>query len=132
MVCDHLRVDAAVGGEDAAEVRPERLTGCAGHAASGFGDDQRSGRDIPRLKLLLPEPVEPSGGDVTEVEGRASEPADRSGPGNELTEQREQLFGLLVDAVMKAGDQKRVDEASLRWRLEAACRSATPRGLVAP
>ena len=48
--------------------RNSRAAGEVADAAAGFGDEQRAGRDVPRLEAHLPEAVEASRGDVGEVE----------------------------------------------------------------
>ena len=84
---DHGVVDVTVGGDDVASARTERTARQIGHAAAGLLDDQRAGRDVPGMKRLLPEPVEPARGDVAEIDGRRAETPDRARHFEELAEQ---------------------------------------------
>ena len=75
--------------------RVERRPVHPGHAPAGLLDDQRAGRHVPRLQVLLPERFEASGGDVTEVERRRAQPAHRARPSEEAAEERHQIPALL-------------------------------------
>ena len=72
----------------------------------GLLHDQRAGRDIPRLKFLLPEPIESPCGDVAEIDRRTSKPANGARARDEFSEEPEQLFRILVDAVVETGDEQ--------------------------
>ena len=69
----------------------ERRAVHAGDAAARFLDDQRAGRDVPRLQVLLPEAVEAAGGDVTEVERRRAEAPHRARAAEERAEQLHEI-----------------------------------------
>ena len=74
----HFLVDVAVGGQHAASAGTVCGTVQAADAPTGLLDQQRSSRDIPRMELLLPEALEPAGGDVAEIERRGTQPAPLS------------------------------------------------------
>src|SRR5688572_9188401 len=110
---DHLQhqvVNQSVAREHASGARSEGLTRNRGDAPTGFLDNEAPGRHVPRLNLRLPIAIEPSRGDVTEVERRRPEPPHRLRFGDELPEQADELFGIPLDAVVKTRDEQRVDQ----------------------
>ena len=111
---EHLLVDVAVGGQHAAAPGVVRGAVDTGHTAARFLHEQRASRDIPGVQLLLPEPLEPPGRDVTQVERRRPQPAYRARPGDELREEAHQLARIAMDVVVEAGDQKRIDHGCRR------------------
>ena len=88
---------------------------------AGFLDDQRTGGDVPGLKLVLPERVEASRRHVAEVERGRAEAAYGAGARDELAEQRDELRRIAMDVVVKAGDQQGVEQAA-RHSTPAAAR----------
>ena len=74
--------------------------------SSRFFDNQTSRRHVPGVELHLPEAVEPSGGDITKVQGRGTRPPDtlraHAEPGKMID------VVLLTDAyvISETGDQE--------------------------
>ena len=67
--------------------------------AARFGDDQRAGGDVPGLEARLPESVQPSGGDVAQVDRRRAKPPHRARHADEVPEQTDDLVDAAVDVV---------------------------------
>src|ERR1051325_90591 len=107
---DHFLVHSAVRCDEVRGRRIERRVVHAGNTAPCLLDDQGTGRDVPRLELLLPERLEASGGDITEVQRGGAEAADGARAAKEVAEQLDQLAGLLVHRVGKTGDEERVEQ----------------------
>src|SRR5882672_3049568 len=97
------------------EVGGPRIEGIAVHACNAsarFLDDQRAGRDVPWLQVLLPERLEPARRHIAQVERGGPETAYRARAPEEVSEQGDQLAAFFVHVVGKARDQQRVDEGS--------------------
>ena len=60
-----------VGRQHRTGARRESVTSQCGDAATGLLDDQRAAGDVPRLQIAFPEAVEPSRGDIAEIDGAA-------------------------------------------------------------
>src|SRR4051794_34571750 len=63
-----LAVDLRAAGDDLALVQEVGFAGEVADQPAGFGDEQRSGGDVPGRKPGLEEAVVPAGRDVAEVE----------------------------------------------------------------
>ena len=103
----HLGVDASVRGNDLTGARSERRLRRMRTRPAGLLDDQRAAGDVPRLKPLLPEPVEPAGRDVAEIDRRRTEPPHGARAADERREQADDLVARAVHVVGKAGDEQR-------------------------
>src|SRR5215213_6964765 len=69
---DHIEqftVQPTVGGEDLAVAGPKRPAAHVGHDSSGLSHNHSPGGDIPGREAPFPVSVEPTGGDVAEIEG---------------------------------------------------------------
>ena len=55
---------------------------------------------------LIPERVEPPRGNVAEIERGGSQSPNGAGTTEELTEERDEITGVLVNVVWKAGDDQ--------------------------
>ena len=62
------------------------------------------------MKPLLPEPIEPAGGDIAEIECCRSQPAYRPGARYERPKQTDDFVGRLMHIVRKTGAQQGVNE----------------------
>src|SRR4029453_8983167 len=87
----HLLVDTGVGRQHAAAARVIKRTVNSGDAPSGLLNQERPGRDVPGMKLLLPETLEPAGRHVAKIQGCRSQPAHGPRPGDEFREEAHQL-----------------------------------------
>src|SRR5512138_1503953 len=83
---EDLVVDDAVARNDHAVTDTEASARCIGDAASGLGNDERAGGDIPWLELQLPISVQPTGRHRAEIERGRPASADLLGPHDERIE----------------------------------------------
>src|SRR6185436_1053924 len=95
-------MDVTVGGDQIASTRTVRTARQICHDAAGLLDDQRTGRHVPRMKRLLPESVEPAGCHVTQVDRRRAETPDGARYFEELSEETNERFDIVLHAVGKA------------------------------
>ena len=123
-------MNAAVGCEHAARPGAKRLAVDGADRAARLLDDERAGGDIPGLKLHLVERVDTPAGDVAEIDRGGSQAPDCAGTADERLEQPHQFTGILVHAVMKSGDQQRIDQR-VRGGRHADRKSVQPRALPA-
>ena len=69
---DRLVVDQPVVGQDVRAAQVERRAVHIGATASGFADQQNARGDVPGIQAELPEHIQPSAGDISQIERRGS------------------------------------------------------------
>ena len=79
-------VDQAVAGNDLTFHQDERLIVHLAHPSSSFFDDQHSRGHVPGSKLVFPESIHPSPGNMAEIQRGCSSPAYPLGPVREKLE----------------------------------------------
>ena len=98
--------------------RVPRLAVQARDPTACFLDDQRPGAGVPGVQLRFPEAVHTAGCNVTEVNRRRAEAADRPGAGDERAEHPHIGLGVLLHVVGEAGDEQGVEDLGRRGYLE--------------
>src|SRR5688572_17259566 len=78
------------------------MTSEIGHVPTSLLDDDRAGSGIPRLQIKFPEPIEPSGGYVTQIERCGAQPAHGARLRHEFPEETDKFWNPLLDVVGKA------------------------------
>ena len=63
------------------------------HIAARLGDQQDSGKTIPRMDMVLDKAVAPAGGDISERERAGAGPRRRGAGGGDPTEKVDELLG---------------------------------------
>src|SRR5687768_15349626 len=101
-----LRVHFRRGSDDIAAVEPALVAGEVGDDASGFGDEERAGGDVPRCKVHLEKAVEDSGGGVGEIECSRPGPADAFGDADDVGEDGDVALDVLLRAKGEAGGEE--------------------------
>ena len=97
-----------------------------GASPAGFFDEEQACRDVPRVELELPEGVETTRCDITEVQSRAAVSSNGARGFDHPSEVREVVIGALVDVVGEARGGEGVLEAVFRRDLEAAAVQGGP------
>src|SRR5438132_9959894 len=106
----HLLMKPIVGGDEVSGGGVERRAVHAGDSSCRLLHDQRTGGHVPGLEMLFPEAVEPSRGHVAEIQRGGSKTPDATRTAEELTEERDEIAGVLVNVVWKAGDEQRLEQ----------------------
>ena len=103
-------MEVAVGGQHVAAAGGEWLARKPSDAATRLSHDQRTGGDVPRLQIALPEAVHPARRHVAQVDRRRPEAAHRPRLADEVAEQTDDLVDALMYVVRKTGDEHRIDQ----------------------
>ncbi len=97
--------------------RIERAARAIGHRSAGFGDDERGGRDVPRMEFPSPKRLEATRGNETQVERRRAKPPYSARASEKLGEDLHQTRANLwrrLDGVGEARDQQCIAEGATR------------------
>src|SRR5690349_13771867 len=98
-------MDPSVGRQELGPSRREWSATEVGDCSAGLFEDDRAGRDVPRLEVLLPEAVHATGRHITEVEGRGPEASNGSRFADEIAEQADDFRDALVNVVREPGHE---------------------------
>src|SRR5207249_1260738 len=104
----HLSEDFRVAADDAARIEVAGVAAKIPDQAAGFLHQQRARRHVPGRKADFPESVEPSRGNVGDVQGRGARAALPGGAKRELPEHGEIFVEALEIAKGEAGAEQRI------------------------
>src|SRR4051794_22561007 len=69
-----------VSSHDAAVLNPDIAASKVGDHTARFPDQQATCGDVPGGEVLFPEPIEPTGGNIRQIEGGRTRAANSAGP----------------------------------------------------
>ena len=103
-------MDQAVAGNHLAFHQVERIVVQLAHLPSGFFDDQHPGRHVPGTKFQFPESIQPSPGDMTEIQCGRTSPAHSLGAVGEKLKMFDVTGPELVEGIGETGGQQGLSE----------------------
>ena len=107
-------MNPGVGANDGVEgLDVEWQARVAGHRSSRFGYQQGASGHVPRAKITVPEPIEPSSRNVSEVHCGGSDPADSADLGEDCAHARCVFDGSCLAVIRESGGDQAVSEIAL-------------------